>query len=649
MCGFAGFLSRHTHRSDAQAIATSMAARIAHRGPDDHGAWVDSESGIAMAHRRLAVVDLSAAGHQPMLSVSGRWVIAYNGEIYNHLELRARLDAEGAAPSWRGHSDTETLLAAIDEWGVVESLQRSVGMFAFALWDRRERELWLARDRIGEKPLYYGWQGDSFLFGSELTALRAHPAFEAKVDRGALALLLRHNHVPGPWSIHAGIRKLPPGSVLKIAANKQDAAPLAWWSLAELAERSVANPFTGSEEEATDVLERLLGDAVRGQMAADVPLGALLSGGIDSSLVTALMQANSARPIRTFSVGFAEKDHDEAQHARAVAAHLGTEHSEFRLTANDALELIPRLAQIYDEPFADASQLPTCLVMQQARRHVTVALSGDAGDEFFGGYNRYLFGPRLWKRVAWMPSFVRRGLGAGLAAMPVPAINRAFGRIAGKAGIALPGDKLHKLGRCLRDASSLDDLYVGLVSGWQDVENMVVDGFVPPNLLDSRTTWPRLSDPVARMMALDGLSYLPDDILVKVDRAAMAVSLETRAPFLDRDVMAFAWSLPMSMKLRDGRGKWLLRRLLDRHVPRGLIDRPKAGFAVPLDAWLRAPLRDWAESLLDEGRLRREGYFDPKPIRAAWAQHVRGRASAGNRLWSVLMFQAWLQQQGGNA
>ena len=578
-----------------------------------------------------------------MQSASGRFVLAYNGEVYNHLELRRALESTGAAPAWRGHSDTETLLACIEAWGVDETLKRSVGMFAIALWDRQERALWLARDRIGEKPLYYGWQGESFLFGSELKALRAHPAFNAAVDRGALALLLRHNYVPGPHSIYSGIHKLPPGTWLKLGVGQRDVSPVAYWSLADVAERGTANPFTGSDADAVDALEQKLGDAVRGQMMADVPLGALLSGGIDSSLIASLMQINSARPVRTFTIGFDEKAYDEAVHARAVAAHLGTDHTELRLSADDALQLIPQLPAMYDEPFADSSQLPTHLVMKLARQHVTVALSGDAGDEFFGGYNRYFLGPKVWKRIGWMPRPARRALGAGLTAMPAATINRAFGGLASAAGIALPGDKAHKLGRRLREVGSLDDLYVGLVTEWPDAAGMVIDGRIPPNLLDQRARWPKLQDPVARMMALDGLTYLPDDILVKVDRASMAVSLETRAPFLDRDVMEFAWTLPMRMKLRDGKGKWLLRQLLDRHVPSALIERPKQGFGIPLDQWLRGPLRDWAEAFLAEDRLRGEGYFDPAPLRAAWARHVRGEASYGYRLWSVLMFQAWLE------
>lgn len=617
-----------------------MALRITHRGPDDTGVWVDGDVGIALAHRRLSILDLSPAGHQPMTSASGRWVLAFNGEVYNHLELRSELDAKGAVPVWRGHSDTETLLAAIETWGPEAALRRSVGMFAIALWDRQGRELWLARDRLGEKPLYYGWQSDTFLFGSELHALRAHPAFTAGINRGSLVLLLRHNYVPAPYSIHSGIHKLPPGHWLRLGSDRRDAEPVAYWSLAEVAERGTAAPFTGSDEQAVDRLAELMGASVRGQMVADVPLGALLSGGIDSTLVTALMQLQATQPVRTFTIGFDERAYDEAVHARTVAKHLGTDHTELRLTGADALALVPRLPAMYDEPFADSSQLPTHLVMQLARQHVTVALSGDGGDEFFSGYNRYFLGPKLWRRVGWMPVPLRDALFRLAPALPHA--------LRARLGAAQADDKLHKLARVFSGyrITGIDDLYCGLVSEWSDAGDMVVDGRVPPNLLDDRNRWPRLSDPVARMMALDGLTYLPDDILVKVDRAAMAVSLETRAPFLDRDVVEFAWSLPMAMKLRDGRGKWILRQLLDRHVPRELVERPKMGFGIPLDDWLRGPLRDWAEALLDEGRLRREGYLQPEPIREAWKQHQGGQASFGYRLWSVLMFQAWLERQG---
>lgn len=581
-----------------------------------------------------------------MHSASGRWVLAYNGEVYNHLDLRDKLQAEGSAPDWRGHSDTETLLACFEAWGIERTLQASSGMFAIALWDRAERALYLARDRIGEKPLYYGWQGDTFLFGSELKALKAHPSFNASIDRGALMLLLRHNYVPAPYSIYQGIQKLPPGTWLRIGPGRQEIKPVAYWSLAEVAERGMTNPFQGSEAEALDELERILGNAVRSQMVADVPLGSLLSGGIDSTAITALMQAQSSQPVRTFTIGFGEREWDEATHARAVAAHLGTDHSELRVSAADALALVPKLPAMYDEPFGDSSQLPTHLVMKMARQDVTVALSGDGGDEMFGGYNRYSLVPEFWRRVGWMPLPLRRGLGAALTALPSTMINRIAGPAARWAGIAHPGEKAHKLGLRLRDSHNIDDLTVALVSEWSEHPGIVKGAHMPANILDDRASWPDLKDPVARMMTLDGLTYLPDDILVKVDRASMAASLETRAPFLDRSVVEFAWSLPMEMKIRGTRGKIPLRGLVERHLPRELMERPKQGFAIPVDQWLRGPLRDWAETLLAEERITREGYFDPAPIRAAWQRHQRGEASFGGRLWSVLMFQAWLENEG---
>ena len=638
MCGLTGFLAANGTVGSSAAVATAMADRIRHRGPDDSGVWVDEEAGIALAHRRLSIVDLSAAGHQPMLSASGRYVLAYNGEIYNHLDLRRRLEAAGAVLEWRGHSDTETLLGCIEEWGVEATLKSSVGMFAFALWDRHERTLILARDRAGEKPLYYGWQGDVFLFGSELKALRAHRAFNAAVDRGALALLLRHNYIPAPHSIYQGISKLLPGTWLQLRQSRRDAKPQPYWSLAAVAQRGMATYFGGTDTEAVDELASLMGKAVAGQQVADVPIGALLSGGIDSSLVTALMQSQSLRPVRTFTIGFDVKAYDEATHARAVAAHLGTEHTELRLSANDALGLIPQLPAMYDEPFADSSQLPTHLVMKLARQHVTVALSGDAGDEFYGGYNRYAFLPKTWRMFGKMPRLARQPALGLISAMP--------GVVARVTGAAQAADKLAKVQKLFSTAPrSIDDLYRATVTEWPDAANMVVDGHIPPNLIDARERWPRLADPVARMMVLDGLTYLPDDILTKVDRASMAVSLETRAPFLDRDVMEFAWRLPMSMKIRDGKGKWILRQLLDRYVPRALIERPKMGFGIPLDQWLRGPLREWAGTLLAEDRLRREGYLRPEAIVRTWRAHLEGEGSYGYRLWSVLMFQAWLEAQ----
>jgi asparagine synthase (glutamine-hydrolysing) len=647
MCGIAGYWACGSRDAalDADAIVSAMADQIRHRGPDDHGAWFDTDAGYAVAHRRLSILDVSAAGHQPMHSASGRWVLAYNGELYNHLDLREQLQGAHAAPAWRGHSDTESLLAAVEAWGVCEAVGRSVGMFAFALWDRAERALWLARDRMGEKPLYYGWQRGTFLFGSELKALRAHPTFDARVDRGALTLLLRHNYVPDPYSIYAGIRKLPPGTLLCVKPGRGEQTPTPYWSLTEAAERGMAKPFRGSATEALEDLEQHLGAAVRGQMLSDVPLGALLSGGVDSSLITALMQASSARPVRTFTIGVAEGDYDESAHARAVAAHLGTDHTDLRLTGAETLALVPHIAAMYDEPFADPSQLPTHVLMKLARARVSVALSGDAGDELFGGYSRYRMAPRAWAYVEWMPAALRRASGAALTALSTDTINRVAGPLARRAGVVFLGERTHKLGLRLQQANSIDDLYVALVSEWTQAQELVVGGDMPPNLLDDRAHWPALADPVARMMALDCLTYLPGNILTKADRASMAVSLETRAPLLDRHVVEFVWSLPMHMKLRAGQGKWLLRQLLYRHVPRALVDRPKIGFGVPLNRWLRGPLREWAEALLAQDRLRRDGFFNPEPIRAAWRQHVSGQASLGNSLWSILMFQAWLDGQ----
>lgn len=646
MCGIAGFLERASRGIEERtAIATAMANRLHHRGPDDGGVWVDPVGGIAFAHRRLSVLDLSPAGHQPMHSRSGRWTIAFNGEVYNHLELRDQLTRSGMDPKWRGHSDTETILSCVEAWGVQETLRRCTGMFALALWDGREKALWLARDRLGEKPLYFGWQGETFLFGSELKALRAHPAFNAGVDRGALTLLTRQNYIPAPYSIYKGIGKLPQGTWLRLGQGEREVSVIPYWSLAEVAERGAACPFGGSDAEAIEQLEAHLTRAIRGQMIADVPLGALLSGGVDSTAVAAVMQSNSTKPIRTFTIGFEEKHYDEAAHARSVASHLGTDHTELRFGGRDALGLVPELASIFDEPFADSSQLPTHLVLKLARRNVTVALSGDGGDELLGGYNRYVHGPKTWRRIGWMPPFVRRAVGAGLMALPAETINHAFGGIARGLGVAQPGEKAHKLGSRLAHVRSADDLNVSLISEWQGDLPFVVGGCFPPNIIDDRSRWPRLRTPVERIMALDSLTYLPDDILVKVDRASMAVSLETRAPFLDHHLVEFSWSLPLHMKIRRGQGKWLLRRLVDRHVPAELMNRPKMGFAVPLDYWLRGPLRDWAESLISEDRLKREGYFDPGPIRAAWSRHQRREASFGHRLWSVLMFQSWLEFQ----
>lgn len=647
MCGFVGFLgglAAHGKAGD-EAMLQSMADTIANRGPDDAGYWSDVDHRIGFGHRRLSVVDLSPAGHQPMESSSGRYVIAFNGEIYNHLVLRAEL-----SQAWRGHSDTETLLAGFAAWGVQATVERCIGMFAFSVWDRDTHTLTLGRDRLGEKPLYYGWQGQgqhaTFLFGSELKALKVHPAFAAGIDRDALCLLMRHNYIPAPYSIYQGIRKLEPGCLLTVSLAQREPAVVRYWSASAVAMGGCAAPFAGTIEQAVDELEELLKSAVRQQMVSDVPLGAFLSGGIDSSTIVALMQSQSDRPVKTFTIGFNEAGYNEAVHAKAVAAHLGTEHTEFYVTSQQALEVIPCLPSLYCEPFSDSSQIPTFLVSQLARQKVTVSLSGDAGDELFCGYSRYLLASRLWQRLSRLPPSSRRLAARGLTALSPSRWNAVLGPVQGLLPSSLRqanlGDKLHKAAGVLA-SDSVAALYLGLVSHWDDPASVVIGGNEPPTLLTANA--PQLTglDDIQRMMALDTLTYLPDDILVKVDRAAMGVSLEGRVPFLDHRVVEFAWRLPQAMKLRDGVGKWALRQVLYRHVPRELIERPKMGFGVPIDDWLRGPLKDWAEALLDESRLRREGFFHPAPIRQKWAEHLSGARNWQYHLWDVLMFQAWLE------
>jgi len=647
MCGIAGFIGGRFDQQGARAVLARMTGAIAYRGPDSAGAWLDPEHKVALGHRRLAILDLSPAGEQPMVSPSGRYVTVYNGEIYNHLELRERL-----AGPWRGHSDTETLLAAIEAWGIEKALGECAGMFALALWDREERTLILARDRLGEKPLYYGWQGagadSAFLFGSELKALARHPAFRREIDRQALALFTRFNYVPAPHSIYAGIAKLPPGTFLTLRSGEKAPVVTPYWSAAEVAASGASEPLDISPEEATDALERLLSKTIAQQMISDVPLGAFLSGGVDSSTVVALMQAQSSRPVKSFSIGFHVPGYNEAEHARAVASHLGTDHEELYVRPEDALAVIPSLPSIYDEPFADASQVPTLLVSRLARKQVTVALSGDGGDELFAGYNRYRLAARNWGRISKLPRPLRSLLARGLTTFSPEQWNKAAGAVApilpASLRVSLPGEKVHKAALGLASASA-DDLYRGLVSSWRDPGEIVIGGSEPATLGSEAEARLEGLGICERMMALDMLTYLPDDILAKVDRAAMSVSLETRVPLLDHRVVEFAWKLPLDLKLRGGETKWVLRQLLYRHVPRSLIERPKMGFGIPIDSWLRGPLKGWAEELISERRLRSEGYFRPEPIRAAWDDHQSRRANRQYQIWAILMFQSWLEGQ----
>ena len=646
MCGLAGILvlPGDTSAGSLGETAASMAHALYHRGPDSAGVWVDQNAHIALGHQRLAVIDLSPAGHQPMTSPDGRYVIAYNGEVYNFADLRTEL--EGRGRRFRGHSDTEVVLGAISEWGLLPALERFIGMFAFALWDGAERRLHLVRDRLGIKPLYYGRIRRRFVFASELRAIRHHPDFDADIDRDALALYLRFNNVPAPWSIFRGIRKLMPGTVLSVDGKSGDETVTSFWSLRDIAEKGVAAPFAGDEDEAEERLEGLLRDAVKDRMVADVPLGVLLSGGIDSNAVAALMQAANSTPVSSFTVAFPGSRYDEGEDARAVARHLGMHHSELAVTAADVLAAVPELPAMVDEPFADSSQIPSLLISRHARREVTVCLSGDGGDEVFGGYNRYAWCEPAYDRLRLVPRAVRKVVGHAMTAVAPTTWDHLFQGLAP----LLPrswrlhdaGDKVHKAAGVIA-APDLASIYRRLVSQWQQPESVVVNCRALSTLIDRPEEWASLPDFTRQMAYLDTMTYLPDDILAKVDRASMAASLEVRVPLLDHRVVEFAWSLPMSMKVGGGLTKRILRRVLYRFVPRELIDRAKWGFSVPIHEWLRGPLHDWADALLAEKQLRDDGLFDPGAVRAAWQQHLSGRRNLQHELWSILMFQAWLR------
>ncbi len=645
MCGIVGILEAWPARGaeGLGALADGMANCLDHRGPDDSGTWVDAGAGVAFGHRRLAIIDLSPEGRQPMLSADGRYVLTYNGEVYNFADLRKQL--EGLGHGFRGHSDTEVLVEAVAEWGIEGAVARANGMFAFAVWDRADRVLTLARDRIGEKPLYYGTVDGDFVFGSELKAIRRHPDFAAEIDRNALARFLVHNYIPAPDSVYRGIKKLRPGCLLTVRPGREP-TERPYWSAREVVEAAVNEPIPAGE--AVDRLEAQLREAVRIRMVADVPIGAFLSGGIDSSTVVALMQAESTRPVRTFTIGFHEAGYDEAAHAGEVADHLGTDHTELYVTPAEAREVIPRIPEIWDEPFADSSQIPTYLVARMTRNHVAVALSGDGGDELFMGYDRYRYLRRLLRARRTLPGPVRRGA-AGLIERRSPQrwtrSIRRFERVL-PGSIANPrfGDRLHTVARLLASASAVD-LYAALVTHWQDPLDVVVGATGVRNTLTDPTLRANLDTVDEQVAYLDLVTYLPDDILVKVDRATMAASLESRIPMLDPGVVELAWRIPRSLKIRRGTGKWCLREVLHRHVPAELVERPKMGFGVPIDAWLRGPLREWAGDLLSEDRIRHDGYLKPEPVREAWNRHLSGAGAQHYPLWDVLMFQAWLDAQ----
>lgn len=643
MCGITGFWHGNKSTGNVLQILKHMTDAIRHRGPDDDDAWFDQQAGLALGHRRLSIIDLSRAGRQPMTSHSGRYVIVYNGEIYNHRALRSELAAVDPSIGWRGHSDTEVVLAAFDRWGVTQTLERLNGMFAFALWDRHRQVLTLARDRMGEKPLYYSRMGQAFLFGSELKSLTAHPSFAAQIDKRALTSFFRFNYIPAPLSIWQGVLKLPAACYIEVSeAGQKISEPQLYWSFRDAAVRGVSDPLLEGSE-LTDQVEALLKDAIGLRMEADVPLGAFLSGGVDSSAVAALMQVQSPRPIKTFTIGSDNPQFNEAEHARAVADHLGTDHTSIYISGDDAIAKIPQLPFIWDEPFADSSQIPTLLVSELARRHVTVSLTGDGGDELFGGYNRYITGMKLWNAGAKLPSPVRHALAH---ALQNPALAKGsvalMGLLPARHRLLDLAGRLPKIGQLLGQDTP-DAVYSRLVAQCDDPAAFVIEG-IDSSVGDNES--PAFADFRQQMMYRDTITYLPDDILVKLDRAAMAVSLEGRVPFLDHRLVELAWRVPMSAKIRGGTGKHILRDILYRHVPRELIERPKMGFAVPVGDWLKGPLREWAESLLNAPRLQNEGLLNVNKVRAVWENHLAGTESNIPNLWALLMFQAWLDSQG---
>lgn len=650
MCGIFGIYYPIPQLSDSQLENELIlcGSKLEHRGPDANGKWIDSASGIGLYHSRLSILELTEHGSQPMISATGRYIITFNGEIYNHRNLRSEIERV-VSVQWRGASDTETLLASIEIWGIEETLKKISGMFAFALFDREARVLSLCRDRVGEKPLYYGFVGtgssSALLFGSELKAFRAHPKFSAEISRDSLSLYMRHSNVPAPYSIYDNIFKLLPGTFINIKIDEVGLVKNTYWSGATVARNGLTNKFTGTANDAVDLLDNLLIETIGQQMCADVPIGAFLSGGIDSSLIASIMQSQSMRKISTFTIGFSEADYNEAVYAKDISKFLGTDHNELYVSPSDARSIIPRLPTVYDEPFADSSQIPTILVCELAKKHVTVALSGDGGDELFAGYNRYQITAKSWKYLSKLPRNFRSLLGSALQSLRPDTWNSISNAFHLSAYWADLGYKIHKGGAVLASDSPFD-LYQSLTSLWDRPSDLVINSCEPPTLLTGNMPSLDGLNDIEKMMALDMITYLPDDILTKVDRAAMSLSLETRVPFLDPRVIEYAWSLPLNYKLRKSEGKlitkWPLRQVLSHYLPANLIERPKMGFGVPIDHWLRGPLREWAESMLSESRIRQDGYFNYDLIRKRWVEHLDGRRNWQHSLWCVLMFQAWL-------
>ena len=658
MCGIAGVFGS-LRKEELDMCAHKMSVALTHRGPDDFGIWSDEKSGIAFGHRRLSVVDLSLAGHQPMISPCGNFSVIFNGEIYNHLQLREKLNDSTYKQSWRGHSDTETLVSAFSQWGIKKTLGQLVGMFAIAVWDIKNKKLYLIRDRFGEKPLYYGWSNGVFLFGSELKALQAYKNFNNIVDRNALSLYMQYMYVPSPYSIFKDVYKLDPGCILQIdndGINKPPSRIMSsafcakgvsikqWYSLSNIAEKSQHN-LIKDKHESVELLEKALTESIQSQLISDVSLGAFLSGGIDSSIIVSLMQSISMNPVKTFTIGFEDSLFNEAIYAKDVAKHLGTEHHELYVTASDAIRVIPDLPILYDEPFADSSQIPTYLVSKLARENVTVSLSGDGGDELFGGYNRYLWGERVWSKLKWMPPVVRQTLGAIIQKLPVSTLDTVGHLLPNRYKVTTMGDKAHRMAHRLNIVNTIDDMYRSLVTEGFNEESMVYsDDFILKTKLDEPSIAVGIDGSAQRMMLWDALTYLPDDILTKVDRAAMCVSLETRVPFLDHRVAEIAWRMPLDIKINNGVGKWPVRQVLYKYVPKKLVERPKAGFSIPVGQWMRDPLREWADDLLDESRMQSQGYFNHKLVRKIWDQHLNGSYDWTSKLWAILMFNAWINK-----